>query len=494
MTQLSLKTRLLRQVPGVRRLTDGSVALTALKRKIQRLFPGLRLQSGASRAELPLKTRILRQLPGLRRHYSNIALLIDQRIEAVQALEAALALAHAHEAERDALRAEVTRLEAVYGGALALAHAHEAERNALRVEVTRIEAERDARRAEVTRLEAAYGGALVLAHAHEAERDALRSVQVENVALAERLAGRAEVEEHIDLILKRMAAQHIAVETAIANVSAGVLGAGARQEELLSRLVRGLHGGASASAARSVELYLDLLEASLTGLLLEDDSQSPWTGVAFDPALRAIGRDWPRQAATMIGVSRMRNLRMLTMRAVETGVPGDFIETGVWRGGACIYAKGVFEALGATERRVFVADSFCGLPEPDTVRYPADAGDVHHTYAPLAVSRETVMDNFRRYGLLDERVVFVEGWFKDTLPTAPIERLAVLRLDGDMYESTMDALLALYDKVSPGGFVIVDDYVLKPCAQAVDEFRAARGITAPLEPVDGAAIWWRVQG
>jgi O-methyltransferase/8-demethyl-8-(2,3-dimethoxy-alpha-L-rhamnosyl)tetracenomycin-C 4'-O-methyltransferase len=88
--------------------------------------------------------------------------------------------------------------------------------------------------------------------------------------------------------------------------------------------------------------------------------------------------------------------------------------------------------------------------------------------------------------------VFLEGWFKDTLPTAPIDNIAVLRLDGDMYESTIQALEALYPKVSDGGFVIIDDYFLKPCAQAVDCFRRERGIHSPLIPIDGWAVWWRV--
>ncbi|MCO4053305.1 MAG: macrocin O-methyltransferase [Bosea sp.] len=272
---------------------------------------------------------------------------------------------------------------------------------------------------------------------------------------------------------------------------ANAIGVGARQEELIARLVRSQRGESSANEA-GIELYLDLLEASLTGVLIEDDAHSPWTTGAYDPTLRAIGRDWPRQALTMIGTSRMRNLRMLTMRVVAEGIAGDFIETGVWRGGACIYAKGIFQATGASERRVFVADSFCGLPKPDVAANPADAGDMHHTYGELAIPLSEVEAGFRRYGLLDDNVIFLEGWFKDTLPRAPIDRLAVLRLDGDMYESTMDALQALYHKVSPGGFVIVDDYILKPCAAAIEDFRRQNRISAPMIPVDGAAVWWQV--
>jgi O-methyltransferase len=147
--------------------------------------------------------------------------------------------------------------------------------------------------------------------------------------------------------------------------------------------------------------------------------------------------------------------------------------------------------IGDTDRRVFVADSFKGLPPPDAASYPADAGSSFHTMTDLAISRQTVEDNFRRYGLFDERVVFLEGWFKDTLPSAPIEKLAVLRLDCDMYESTIQPLDALYYKVSRGGVVIVDDFNIIACTQAVHDFRTKHNIASPLLPIDGWGVWWR---
>ena len=113
------------------------------------------------------------------------------------------------------------------------------------------------------------------------------------------------------------------------------------------------------------------------------------------------------------------------------------------------------------------------VPAPNPAKYPADYGDPHHSYHQLVVSRQDVEANFRQYGLLDDRVVFLEGWFKDTLPAAPVERLSVLRLDGDMYASTMDALESLYPKLTAGGYAIIDDYgAVAACRQAVDDFRA----------------------
>ncbi|MFX8984442.1 TylF/MycF/NovP-related O-methyltransferase, partial [Acinetobacter baumannii] len=80
----------------------------------------------------------------------------------------------------------------------------------------------------------------------------------------------------------------------------------------------------------------------------------------------------------MIGTARMRNLRLLCERALAEEIPGDFIETGVWRGGACIYMRAILAAHGDPGRRVFVADSFRGLPPPDPAAFPADEGDQHH--------------------------------------------------------------------------------------------------------------------
>lgn len=239
--------------------------------------------------------------------------------------------------------------------------------------------------------------------------------------------------------------------------------------------------------SRSYESYLwDLVRGAMKGR----DIRMVESG-EFDREAREVGRDWPADAETMIGMKRMANVRACVESVIADGVPGDLIETGAWRGGSTIYMRAILKAHGETGRTVWVADSFEGLPAYDG-RYEADAGDQHHTRDELAISVDDVRDNFRRYDLLDEQVQFLVGWFSDTLPTAPIEQLAVLRLDGDMYSSTMDALDALYDKVSVGGYVIVDDYGAVPaCAKAIHDFRDARGITDPIEEIDWAGVFWR---
>jgi hypothetical protein len=208
-------------------------------------------------------------------------------------------------------------------------------------------------------------------------------------------------------------------------------------------------------------------------------------------AMREGGSYWPVRAHTMIGLKRLDNLQYCAETVIREGIPGDLIETGVWRGGACIFMRAILKAYGEKGRTVWVADSFEGLPPPDPDTYPADVNDLLHTYSQLAISKEQVERNFRRYGLLDQQVRFLKGWFKDTLPSAPIERLAVLRLDGDMYESTIQALEALYPKLSLGGFVIIDDYFLKPCAQAVHDFQRGHGIDDEIIDIDGMGSYWR---
>jgi hypothetical protein len=239
--------------------------------------------------------------------------------------------------------------------------------------------------------------------------------------------------------------------------------------------------------SEATELYLDLMQRCLTGWIYGE-----LQGVPFDEGSRLEGRDWPAIGHTMAGVKRLENLRACVQDVIDRQVPGDLIETGVWRGGSTIFMRAILKVRGITDRLVWVADSFQGLPQPNPDAYPADAGDTHHVHPELAVSEDQVRSHFERYGLLDDRVRFLKGWFRDTLPTAPIERLSVIRLDGDMYESTMDGLVNLYPKLSRGGYLIVDDYGYSAaCRQAVHDFRASEQITEPIVPIDWTGAFWR---
>lgn len=248
-----------------------------------------------------------------------------------------------------------------------------------------------------------------------------------------------------------------------------------------------------------ITLYLDLLKRTLTNSIYEDVSfarsgpMQPITQtVPFRAEQRSEGLDWPAVAHTMVGMKRLNNLQHCVEAVLSEKISGDLIECGVWRGGCTIFMRGILAAYSDTSRSVWVADSFEGLPPPNPSKYPDDTGLNFHTYKYLAVNLDAVRENFRRYNLLDERVKFLPGWFKDTLKEAPIQELSVLRVDGDLYESTMDVLSNLYSRLAPGGFVIVDDYNDIPaCRQAVTDFRRSNEITETIVPIDWTGIYWR---
>jgi hypothetical protein len=243
-------------------------------------------------------------------------------------------------------------------------------------------------------------------------------------------------------------------------------------------------------------LYLDLVKRCLTRTLFPDGSIIPGLSPSpgeFDVSTRADGLDWPVEAETMIGLNRLDNLQYCVTNALANGVQGDLVEAGVWRGGAAIFMRAILEAKGDRTRRVWVADSFQGLPEPDPANFPLDGGDRHWELTPyLGIPMDVVESNFERYELLDDRVKFLPGWFKDTLPGAPIDRIAVLRIDADMYESTYEVLQCLYPKLQAGGYVIIDDYgVLPNCASAVSDYRRDHGINEEIWQADWSAVYWK---
>jgi hypothetical protein len=233
--------------------------------------------------------------------------------------------------------------------------------------------------------------------------------------------------------------------------------------------------------------YLDLMRDSLIGRLNQDPALPASKVEGYKPEYREQGWDWPSTAPSMIGSLRMENVRSECERVIAENVAGDFVETGVWRGGACIMMRAVLTAYDIKERRVFAADSFEGFPAQSA----ADANFSVAGVADFAVSLEEVKANFARYGLLDNQVIFLKGLFKDTLPVAPVRSIAVLRLDGDLYQSTRDGLEHLYAKLSSGGSLIADDYFLfEGQRKAIDEFRSAHDITDPIIRIDHFGGFW----
>jgi len=262
-------------------------------------------------------------------------------------------------------------------------------------------------------------------------------------------------------------------------------------------------------------LYLDLMKKCLTNWIYGDTEIKIIKGKYFpkrevigllnkygyqiiksapmDPYKRSSGLDWPLTAHTMVGLKRLNNIQQCIEDVLSKGVPGDVIECGVWRGGASIFMRAILKAHNVKDRTVYVADSFQGCPPPNTKKYPQDK-EVHLSDygGTLAIPLEKVKANFKSYDLLDEQVRFLEGWFKDTLPQASFKKLAVMRLDGDLYESTIDALTNLYSKLSQGGYVIVDDYYSIPaCKEAVTDYRNSHDITDKITDIDESSVYWQ---
>jgi O-methyltransferase len=246
--------------------------------------------------------------------------------------------------------------------------------------------------------------------------------------------------------------------------------------------------------------YLDLLKLCLCDLVGTSTASVARTReglvmsrelVGEQLRLRAAGMDWPLHGLTMVGLKRLDDLQACIESVVRDGVPGDLMEAGSWRGGASLFMRATLDTLEQSDRTVWVADSFQGFPKPEV---EADGYDLSADLAGcdfLAVPLEEVKDTFARLGC-ERGVRFVPGFFQDTLPALAGGRWSVIRLDGDTYDSVRIAMESLYPGLSPGGYLIVDDYAsLDQCRAATDDFRSEHGITEPIEEVDWSCVRWR---
>jgi len=262
------------------------------------------------------------------------------------------------------------------------------------------------------------------------------------------------------------------------------------------------------------DLYLDLVKKSVTNLvyidaeewrlplpnslrtkllnLINKHGEITRKPVPADRDARSLGKDWSPIAHTMVGLKRLDSVQHCVEDALKNNIPGDLIETGVWRGGTSIFMRAILKAYGITDRKVWVCDSFEGLPPPNPDEYPEDEGDELYKYDALAVSQERVAANFAAYDLLDDQVEFVKGWFKDTMPALEPRQYAVARLDGDMYESTMDVIKVVYPRLSVGGYLVVDDYGDFPsCRAAITDYREEHGIDDEIVWSDWTGVYWQ---
>ena len=184
-----------------------------------------------------------------------------------------------------------------------------------------------------------------------------------------------------------------------------------------------------------------------------------------------------------LGRVRLEHLESLLKSIREEEIAGDLADVGTGRGGAAIFMRGFLEAHGMDDRRVWVADPFDGSTAP--------AGEGDRSFPP---DLNTVREGFARFRLLDQRVVFLPGDPASVLSTAPISEIALLRIDGLQPAEVEAVLETAYDRVAPGGFIVVDDYNAPACQTAVDRFRTRREVVEPLARIDWSAAFWRRDG
>jgi O-methyltransferase len=199
---------------------------------------------------------------------------------------------------------------------------------------------------------------------------------------------------------------------------------------------------------------------------------------------------------TMVPYDGLATLANQVRHCEESGIQGDYVELGTWKGG-CLGIMAMSNlAWGASRRTIHGFDSFAGIPMPRadkddmawaTTDMRLTASDCDGSLTPaqqLIGPRIDVERLLSKIGYPTDRIRLHEGWFQDTVPQANIEKIAILRIDGDLYDSYVVALDHLYDRVVPGGFVIFDDWILEGCRRAVSEFFDRRGLNPFLSHVD----------
>jgi hypothetical protein len=204
------------------------------------------------------------------------------------------------------------------------------------------------------------------------------------------------------------------------------------------------------------------------------------------PIMRAAG------PYTMTRTEKKYALYLATRYVVENKIPGAIVECGVWRGGSMHIVARTLDAIGDTSRELYLFDTFEGMTPPTDKDRTVSGRRV----ADLLASRpktariwavaglEDVQEGFAKVPYPADRIHFVKGPVEQTLPDQAPDEIAILRLDTDWYESTRHELRTLYDRLVPGGVLIIDDYgSYQGAKQAVDEFIAETGARLLLVPL-----------
>jgi O-methyltransferase len=193
---------------------------------------------------------------------------------------------------------------------------------------------------------------------------------------------------------------------------------------------------------------------------------------------------------SMAGPNEINQIYDLMKDIDKKNIPGDLIESGVWKGGMSIWMKAILNNSKHKQRKLYLFDTFSHFPNAHQGK-DKEIDPVTQILFHNPPSIDDVKNNFKKFNLLDKNVIFVQGDLLKTVPRTPIDNIAILRLDADYYEPTMVVLENYYFKISKGGYVIIDDYNNEylDCRTAVDDFRNKNGISNPILQSNGAVYW-----
>lgn len=193
---------------------------------------------------------------------------------------------------------------------------------------------------------------------------------------------------------------------------------------------------------------------------------------------------------TLTSRERIVSLSRAVRYVVENGIPGDIVECGVWRGGSVMAILKMLLRLGEITRDVYLFDTFAGMASPTREDVSFYGEIASRTYRRLnrkliAVSLDEVKKNVLGVGYDPRRIHFIKGKVEDTLPSAALEKISLLRLDTDWYESTLQEMEHLYPRLSPRGVLIIEDYgCWKGSRKAIDEYVSRNKVPLLLNRID----------
>ncbi len=197
---------------------------------------------------------------------------------------------------------------------------------------------------------------------------------------------------------------------------------------------------------------------------------------------------------TMTSLERLKSLSDAVSYVVENGIEGDFVECGTWKGGSVMCMQKKLISLNKNDRNFWVFDTFEGMPEPEEIdktfnntsaKKLLEADDKKETTIWSYSNFEETSGNILTAGYPANKINFIKGMVEDTIPTTPIESIALLRLDTDWYSSTKLELEHLYPKLVKGGILIIDDYGhWEGCKKAVDEYFSINKIPVFMSRID----------